>query len=309
LTLRIRLFAAAAAAALLAVPAAASAAPAVGMSDQDARMFTSKHFKRLGLEHARVVVGWDVLRNPWELAYLRDWLAAAEAAGVSRPLVSFNHSRRPGRERKLPSPKEFRREVRAFRKAFPQIRDFVTWNEGNHISQPTFRKPGRAAQYFDILAANCRGCKVAAADVLDDKKNLESWLRAFERKAKRRARIWGLHNYVDANRLASFGTRRMLRAVKGEIWFTETGGLVKRYQRKRPGIRERWVRHSLKRAARATRYVFKLAALSRRVKRVYIYHFAPSTAPGATWDSALLDRRGRPRPSYKVVSRYVAKHR
>jgi hypothetical protein len=309
LTLRIRLFAVAATAvAVLAVPAVASAAPAVGMSEQDQSMFTNKHFTRLGLEHARVVVGWDVLRNPWELSYLQNWLSAAEAAGVRRPLVSFNHSRRPGMAKKLPSLTAFRREVKAFRKAFPQVKDFVTWNEGNHISQPTFKKPGRAAQYFDILAANCRGCKVAAADMLDDKKNLESWLRAFQRKAKRKPRIWGLHNYVDANRFSSFGTRRMLRAVKGEIWFTETGGLVKRYQRKRPGIRERWVRHSLKRAAKATRYVFKLAALSRRVKRVYIYHFAPSTAPGATWDSALLDGRGRPRPSYKVVRAYVSKH-
>ena len=53
-------------------------------------------------------------------------------------------------------------------------------------------------------------------------------------------------------------------------------------------------------AAKATRQVEKLARLSRRVQRVYFYHWV-APAPDATWDSALIDRRGRPRPSYKVV--------
>ena len=40
--------------------------------------------------------------------------------------------------------------------------------------------------------------------------------------------IWGLHNYIDANRFRTRGTRALLRAVKGDVWFTETGGLVVR---------------------------------------------------------------------------------
>jgi len=296
------------AAVVLIVPATAAAAPQVGVSEQDTAMFSNKLFKSLKVRHARVVVGWDVLKNPSEKAYLDGWLAGAKTAKV-RPLVSFNHSRIGGQEAKLPSVAAFKREVLAFRKAYPQVKDFVTWNEGNHISQPTFKKPGRAAQYYDVLAAACRGCRIAAADVLDDKNNLEPWLRKFERKAKRKVKIWGLHNYVDANAFKSAGTKRMLRAVKGKIWFTETGGLVKRYQRKRPGVRARWVRHSLKHAGRATKYVFKLAALSNRVDRVYFYHFMPSPRKGATWDSALIDSRGRARPSYRAVKSYVKKHR
>jgi hypothetical protein len=271
-------------------------------------MFSNKLFKSLKVKHARVVVGWDVLKNPYEKGYLDSWLAGAKANKV-RPLVSFNHSTLPGQAAKLPSVAAFKREVRAFRKEYPQVKDFVTWNEGNHISQPTFKKPGRAAQYFDVLAAACRGCRIAAADVLDDKKNMERWLRAFTRKAKHKPKIWGLHNYVDANAFKSAGTKRMLRAVRGKIWFTETGGLVKRYQRKRPGIRARWVRHSLKHAGKATKHVFKLAALSSRVDRAYFYHFMPSPRKGATWDSALIDARGRARPSYRVVKSYVKKHR
>ena len=292
----------------LVLPATAAAAPQVGLSEQDTAMFSNKLFKSLKVKHARVVVGWDVLKNPYEKAYLDSWLAGAKANKV-RPLVSFNHSTLPGQAAKLPSVKAFRTQVKAFRKAYPKVKDFVTWNEGNHISQPTFKKPARAAQYFDVLAAACRGCRIAAADVLDDKNNLEPWLRKFQRTAKHKAKIWGLHNYVDANAFKSAGTKRMLRAVKGKIWFTETGGLVKRYQAKRPGIRARWVRHSLKHAGKATAYVFKLAKLSSRVDMVFFYHFMPSPRKGATWDSALIDSKGRARPSYRVVKSYQKKHR
>ena len=52
---------------------------------------------------------------------------------------------------------------------------------------------------------------------------------AFRRHAHEvEPRYWGMHNYIDANRLRTTGTRRMLRAVKGQIWFTETGGIVAR---------------------------------------------------------------------------------
>jgi hypothetical protein len=65
---------------------------------------------------------------------------------------------------------------------------------------------------------------------------------------------------------------------------------------------------SRKHAARATRQVEKLARLSRRVKRIYFYHWiAPD--PDATWDSALTDRRGRPRPAYRVVRTYIRRAR
>ena len=37
--------------------------------------------------------------------------------------------------------------------------------------------------------------------------------------------------------------------------------------------------------------MFKLAALSPRVKRVYFYHWAPAPTTRPTWDSALVDRR------------------
>jgi hypothetical protein len=61
-------------------------------------------------------------------------------------------------------------------------------------------------------------------------------------------------------------------------------------------------------AVRATKWVLKLARLSPRVRRVYFYHWT-APAPGATWDSALIDRRGRPRPAYAVVRTFVRRLR
>jgi hypothetical protein len=311
--LRRRVVAAACAAALsaLALPAAASAdpwpqggffhGPALGMSEQDPAMFDSPDFKALGVRTARLVVGWDALETGWERAELDAWVHAADRDGV-KVLLSLGHSRRRGREHVLPSRYEFRRQFLALRKRYPQVREYVAWNEANHRSQPTWRRPEKAAQYFDVMASACPRCTIVAADVLDWH-GLGEWLQRFTAAAEHRPRIWGLHNYVDANRFQDASTRKMLRLVKGEVWFTETGGLVQRYQQRRPGVRARWVHHSVRRAARVTRYVFRLADLSPRVRRVYLYHWMPD--PAGTWDSALVDERGRPRPAYSVVRNWL----
>ena len=57
--------------------------------------------------------------------------------------------------------------------------------------------------------------------------------------------------------------------------------------------------------------MFKLAALSPRVKRVYFYHWSPAPTPDATWDSALVDAHDQPRPAYDVLYAWLrqARHR
>jgi hypothetical protein len=115
--------------------------------------------------------------------------------------------------------------------------------------------------------------------------------------------IWGLHNYIDANRFRTRGTKALLRAVKGDVWFTETGGIVRRTNN--TGLK---LPQSTRHAARVTTYVFKLAALSKRVKRVYFYHWSPAPTPNATWDSALVDKHDRPRPAYEVLYTWLVRH-
>lgn len=277
------------------------AAPVLGVGEQKSSLFDSPHFARLDLGHVRYIAAWDALRSDWQRRELDDYMAAAERAGV-RVLLGFGHSRRPGREEVAPAPAEFRRELRRFLQRYPAVTEVLTWNEANHASQPTWRRPERAAAYFDIVTEECRGCKVVAADVLDWP-NMRSWLRAFRRHARHTPRIWGLHNYIDANRFQTKGTRSLLGSVRGEIWFTETGGLIERRTLPTRG-RVRVFRHTPSHAARAMSWVMKLAGLSSRVKRVYVYHWAPGER-GNRWDSALLDRRGRPRPAYHVLRRWA----
>jgi hypothetical protein len=117
--------------------------------------------------------------------------------------------------------------------------------------------------------------------------------------------VWGLHNYLDANRFRTDGTKAMLRAVKGKIWFTETGGLVRRANHSSIRFPD-----SAQHAAKAVKWVLRLTRLSSRIQRVYFYHWAPAPAVNgvaAPWDSALTDPKGRPRPAYKVLRNYVRK--
>ena len=94
------------------------------------------------------------------------------------------------------------------------MKTFAPWNEANHVSQPTSKSPKRAAQYYDVLRKECKGCKVLAADVLDQS-NVTSYLRSFIRYSHNRGRIWGLHNYKDVNRRQSKGLTNVLRTVPG----------------------------------------------------------------------------------------------
>jgi hypothetical protein len=128
------------------------------------------------------------------------------------------------------------------------------------------------------------------------------WVRRFARRAGTTKLIWGLHNYIDANRFRSTGTKALLKAVKGDVWFTETGGLVRRNN----GSTVEFA-GSTRHAADATDQVFKLAELSSRVRRVYIYHWSPPTSSNPTWDSALVDSRDRARPAYAVLLRWLTR--
>jgi hypothetical protein len=55
------------------------------------------------------------------------------------------------------------------------------------------------------------------------------------------------------------------------------------------------------------RFLFdRLVHLSPRIKRVYVYHFV-NQGRGASWDSGVLDPHGRPRPSFNVLTRFLAR--
>lgn len=259
----------------------------VGIGEQHALMFADPDFRRLQLHDAHLVIWYDALRVPSELAMLDAWLHAASVAGV-RPFITFQFSRQ--HPTALPSAARFRTAFRAFHKRYPQVRTFSPWNEINHKSQPTSRSPARAAAYYDVVKASCAGCTVLAGDLLDQP-GMTRYLAAYRKHLTGSPRIWGLHNYADANRFRKSGLRSLLKAVPGDVWLTETGGIVS-FGRDFP--------RDVQRAARATNYVLGLAADTPRVKRIYLYNWTGS-APGARFDSGLVGPDGKPRPAYKVL--------
>jgi hypothetical protein len=279
---------------ILAAPASAKA-PAVGIGDQHPEMFSDPAFRALGVQHSRYLLSWDWYRSPRTVAMTDWWMSAANSAGVS-PLVAFTRNWRPSGQRKLPPLGLYRKSFRMFRARYPQVHDFSAWNEANHTAQPTAKKPKAAARYFNAMRKACSTCRIVAADVLDSPDML-TWVKKFKRYAPK-ARIWGLHNYKDANDRTNT-TRKLLKAVRGKVWLTETGGILR--LKPHPGSHGDGRRHSKAHQAGAVARVFKIARSNRRVERIYFYEWRKQ--PKNRWDSAFLDADGRLRPAYHALRR------
>jgi hypothetical protein len=281
---------------------AARAAVVVGIADQKTAMFTDPRFTDLGITHARIQVPWDVMTQPAQVQELDTWLQAAKAAGV-QPLISIGHSRVS--RRTLPSPSRYKYEFRRFRQKWPWVTTFAAWNEANHCGEPTCHRPRLVGAYWKALKRECPSCTILAAELLD-MPNMVSWVREFRRYVRTEPGVWGLHNYVDANRFRTTGTRRLLRAVKGDVWLTEVGGLVYRRNRPKTGKNQVRLRESPSHAARATEWLLdRLLPMSSRLRRVYIYQWNASTLRDS-WDSALITPGGSSRPAFRVLQDRVS---
>ena len=265
---------------LCALPATADAArrPVVGIGDNHPEVFQDANMRKLPLATARLVIPWDWYKDDFQIFRANNWLTAVRQAHM-KPLVAFNRNwGRKGR-RQVPSVKAYVRGFREFRQRWPHVREFSAWNEPNAVEQPLYRKPAKAARFFNALRRACRRCTIIAGDVKDGS-TMVPYLRAYKKRV-RGAKIWALHNYKDATRKRG-GTADFLHAVRGAVWLTETGGL-----RNRGG---------LKGQARAVTRIFKLANQSRRIKRIYFYQWRFD--PRSHWDSAFIARNGKRRPAY-----------
>ena len=290
------------------VPVSANAA-IVGISDQNASMFANPLFAPLQIKYARYVTPWDVGLKPDspEAAALKQWVSAAQTAGV-RPMIAFEHSagdQCPSQPCTLPSPSEYLAAIQAFRAQYPQITTLTTWNEANHDTQPTARSSFDTAALYNVLANNCRGCTIVAADVLDNfgdfSRKMGLWLKHFASAAPT-ARLWGLHNWSDVNRFNTIGLDTMLKSVKGNIWLTETGGIDSFITQ----LGTTSFKPSEARAVKAMNYLFDdVIPHSKRVKRVYVYNWL--SQPTNRWDSGLLDHSGNPRPTYDVLKKHATR--
>jgi Glycosyl hydrolase catalytic core len=279
-------------------PASASAAGLlpvqVGIADQKQEAFTDPRLRALKLGFARRSVAWDAMRYGYQVKEIQAWIDATHQAGME-PLITFARSRSPKRRHKPPTPTEYRRQFRRFKTRFRQVRTYSAWNEANHCGTATCHRPRLAAQYYKILRRNCVGCTVLAAD-LNDHPDPVPWVREFIRALGYEPKIWGYHNYIDANFMRTKLTRRLMRAIKGEVWLTEVGGLVAR----RNGSTQKMPQGKAH-AAKVTRFIFdRLVRVSPRITRVYLYHWSAATKTDS-WDSAFIAPNGTPRPSLPVL--------
>ena len=280
---------------------AAGNAPLVGIGDNNAPMFSDPNYRALGLKIARRIVPYDFWQDPTQLADLHAWVDGAVADNV-QPLISLEHSY--VNVTKLPSIPEYTKSIQYLLANFPAVRTISPWNEANHVSQPTYKNPKRAAQYYNTVRSLCPGCTIVAADVLDQP-NMLPWVKTFLKTAKQ-PKIWGLHSYGDSNKNIPWNksaTKKLLAAVPGNIWLTEVGGIVA-FKFNFP--------YNEQRAATSTTKALNIAMQSKRIQRVYLYCWYgvddnTATAP-YPWDSGFVSIGHVPRPAYNALASWLATH-
>ena len=298
--------------ALAAAPSSASAARLdvrVGVGDQNVAMFDTAAFQRLKIKRVRYFIRWDAIRHPAELAAAEQYVRRAQQAGASvlLHLSSDNLIRKAAR---LPRLSRYRRDATRLVQRFRRlgVREFGARNEANHDSQATYRSPARAAaEYKIIYRAAGRGATVLALDVLDQpgvERYVARFYRALGRTYRSRARLVGIHNYSDVNRVSTARTASIIRAVRrqnrrAQFWLTETGGVVQIcLSRTRCTFP-----HSKQRAAKRLKYLFSSVARNRRViKRVYVYNWTGlPKSRRVRFDAGLTNPDGSTRPAYTVL--------
>jgi hypothetical protein len=251
-------------------------------------------------------VPWNAVSNPTALASAKAFATAARAHHVKVLMHISTDTYTPGKA-KLPSVAAYKKSVGALIKQLKPlgVTEWGVWNEENHKSEPTYRSPTRAAQFYVAMRGLCHGCTIVALDLLDST-DAPSYARSFYRALspanRAHATLVGIHNYADVNRRRSTGTQGVINAVRAQnrrasFWFTETGGLV--------DLAPQWS-CSTSRAAARTSYMFSLARhFKSSVKRLYIYSWSGTGCSGG-FDAGLVDPHGKPRAAYSVVKRSLA---
>ena len=312
------LFAALALAAAVAVPVNLLAAPVAegsshstgrksgasvitGIGDEHTAMFYSRYWQQLHMHITRYITPYDVAAHKRELNEARAWIETATAAH-QEILIAFYHSEQTPMG--MPSPALYKKDVTKFLKLFPQIHEYQAWNEANRGLIPHMLQspsPMQSALYYRELRSIAHGRTILGLDILDsyDIGPTLRYISQFKSDLGKlripMPHIWGFHNYSDTNRFQATRTKAVLAAVPGELWLTETGGVVQYgtdFTNKHGA--------GLRRAALALGYMYKLAYSSPRIKRLYIYDWT-GAGPRARFDAGLTDARGRPRQGYVVV--------
>ncbi len=272
---------------------------AVGIGDQSPTMFSSPAYKALKLKKTRYFIPWNAIHDKGALAQADAFVKAARTAKV-KVLMHLGTDNYASKKAKLPSVASYKKDVRRLVSRYKKlgVTEWGVWNEANHASQPTYRSPKRAAEFFVAFRSICSTCTTVALDILDQKGSstyIKKWYAAVPSSKRKYAKIVGIHNYSDVNRKRSSGTKTIISAVKKadkvktQFWLTETGALVS-FGGSFPC--------SESRAKSRMTYMFTLAKKYRSdIKRLYSYNWQGTDCQNR-FDAGLVHPDGSTRPSY-----------
>jgi hypothetical protein len=276
-----------------------------GIGNENPSMFSNPLYKQLHTKIVRYVVPYDAVARPYSLQQATAFIDAAEEAH-EQVLVAFYHSEYTPTQ--MPSVATYQRDVQKFVALFPHVRQYESWDEANRGNVAhAFSSPSAvsAAKYYQALLRVCKGCTVIGLDVLDEQEIVKTlhYISEFKREVSRLEtvvpKIWGLHNYSDVNRLEGWRTRDIVKALGGQVWLTETGGLVK-FEPSFPNRRGA----GLTRAAKVLKFMFALAGSLPQIKRLYVYDWTGGTS-STRFDAGLTNSHEQPRAGYVVVCRQL----
>jgi hypothetical protein len=274
-----------------------------GVGDEQATMFGNPLYAQLRTRIVRYIAPYDAAVHGDSLTRARVFIHDAETLHL-QILVAFYHSEHTPTV--LPSVAQYQHDVQKFVRLFPRVHQYQAWDEANRGNEPhQFSSPSAVAdaKYYQALIRVCHGCTAIGLDVLDafNIGGTLEYIAEFKREVGRlrtiMPHIWGLHNYSDINRLESWRTRELVRALGGQIWLTETGGIVK-FGGSFPNNHG----SGLTRASKVLKYMFALASNVHQVARLYIYDWTGGTSR-TRFDAGLTDSHERPRPGYVIVCR------
>jgi hypothetical protein len=203
--------------------------------------------------------------------------------------------------RVLPTETQYISAFKAFRKKFPWVKEFATWDETNYYGEATYDKEALVASYYRGLRSACPSCTILAAEFLDVPKYqavpMSTWANGLIRALGYQPAYWGLNDYEDANHLISTQTRLLLSLVRGKIWLAETGGIVNR-----PAVKNAGFPQNATHAAKVDGYILDtIGSLSPRIQRIYLYEWNAVTRHDS-WDTALISYNNIPREGYRVLA-------
>jgi hypothetical protein len=276
-----------------------------GIGDEQGEMFGNPLWRQLHTKIVRFITPYDTAMREYNLLKAEGWIHAAEAEH-QEILVAFYHSEYTAT--KNPSVATYKKDVAKFLKIFPHIRVYQAWDEANRGNERgVFSSPSAEtnAKYYQALKRDCHACTVIGLDVLDqdDIYPTLDYIAEFKREVYRlktvMPTIWGLHDYSDVNRLEGWRTHDIVKALGGQVWLTETGGIVKfggEFPNKRGS--------GLRRAANVIKFTFKVAAENPQIKRLYLYDWTGGNSR-TRFDAGLMNEHDKPRPGYVVVCRQL----